>query len=232
MPLNSVDCGPAFRSWSVWTGGQRPAPARRSNECRGLNGSVPVPRTRRHFGTPALRAELSTGRKVLAFGTMCLGCFMAYADIQILIVSIQEIGGGFAASQVELSWMMTSYLIGEIIVIPLSAWLSRVMSTRWLLTASAAGFTVASLLCSMAWDVRSMIVFRALQGFFGGSMIPATQTAAITLFRDKKSAVFAVSIVAAIAGLAPTLGPVLGGWITRQLVVAMVVLHQHRTRQR
>jgi MFS transporter, DHA2 family, multidrug resistance protein len=162
---------------------------------------------------PRFAAELSTGRKVLAFGTMCLGCFIAYVDIQIMIVSIQEIGGGLAASQVELSWVMTSYLIGEIIVIPLSAWLARVMSTGGLITVSAAGLTVASILCGMAWDIRSMIVFRAIQGFFAGSMIPVAQTAAVTLFRGKRSTGLAVSVVAAIAGLAPTLGPLLGGWI-------------------
>jgi MFS transporter, DHA2 family, multidrug resistance protein len=173
-----------------------------------------VPRVSGLFSGPPLTAELSTSRKVLAFGTMCLGCFVAYADLPILITSIQEVGGGVAASQVELSWMMTSYLIAEVIMIPLAAWLSRVMSTRWLLTASAAGFTVASVLCSAAWDIRSMIVFRALQGFFGGAMIPTAQTAAVILFRDKKSAAVAISVVAAIAGLGPTLGPVMSGWIT------------------
>jgi MFS transporter, DHA2 family, multidrug resistance protein len=173
-----------------------------------------LPRIDGLFSVPPLSAELSTGRKVLAFGTMCLGCFVAYADLPITITSIQEAGGGVAASQVELSWMMTSYLIAEIITIALAAWLSRVISTRWLLTASAAGLAVASALVSAAWDIRSMIVFRALQGFFAGAMIPTAQTAAVILFRDKKSAAVAISVVAAIGGLAPTLGPVLSGWIT------------------
>jgi DHA2 family multidrug resistance protein len=176
--------------------------------------SVVVPSTRVSLSAFQPSAQLSTGRKVLAFATMCLGCFMAYLDIQIVITSIQEIGGGIAASQVQLSWFITSYLVAEIIVIPISVWLSRVMSTRWLVTASAAGFTLASLLCSAAWDVRSMIVFRALQGFFGGAMIPAAQTAAVTLFQDKKSAVAAASVFGVVAAMAPMLGPVVGGWIT------------------
>src|SRR6516165_7828322 len=113
-------------------------------------------------------AQLSTRGKALGFGLMCLGCFIAFLDIQIVSASIQQIGGGLSASQDELSWVQTSYLIAEIIVIPLSGWLSRVMSTRWLVAASAVGFTVASLLCSGAWDLRSMIVFRALQGFSDG----------------------------------------------------------------
>jgi MFS transporter, DHA2 family, multidrug resistance protein len=104
--------------------------------------------------------HLSTHRKALAFAIMCLGCFIAYLDIQLVSASIQEIGGGLSASQDVLSWIQSSYLIAEIIVIPLSACLSRVMSTRWLIAASAAGFTAASALCSIAWDMRSMIVFR------------------------------------------------------------------------
>jgi len=79
-------------------------------------------------------------------------------------------------------WIQTSYLIAEIIVIPMSGWLSRVFSTRWLFAGSAAGFTVASMLCGMAWDINSMIAFRALQGFIGGSMIPMVFTTAFYFF--------------------------------------------------
>src|SRR6516164_2866011 len=136
-------------------------------------------------------AQLSAGRKALAFGVMCLGCFIAFLDIQIVSASSQQIGGGLSASQDELSWVQTSYLIAEIIVIPLSGWLSRVLSTRWLVAASAAGFTVSSLLCSSAWDLRSMIVFRALQGFFGGSTIPTAYTASVILFAGRQKAVAA-----------------------------------------
>src|ERR1700675_1073355 len=118
------------------------------------------------IAAPQPAVGLSTSRKALAFGIMCLGCFMAYLDIQIVSSSLEEIGGGLSASQDELSWIQTSYLIAEIIVIPLSAWLSQVMSTRWLITVSAGGFTMASVLCGSAWDIHSMIVFRALQGFF------------------------------------------------------------------
>ena len=83
----------------------------------------------------------------------------------------------------------------------------------WLIAASAAGFTLASVLCGTAWDMRSMIVFRALQGFFGGAMIPTAFTAAVILFQGRQKAV-AASFVSAVAGLAPTLGPVVGGWLT------------------
>jgi DHA2 family multidrug resistance protein len=109
--------------------------------------------------------------------------------------------------------VQTSYLIAEIIVIPLSGYLARIMSTRWLFCISAAGFTLTSLLCGWAWDIESMIAFRALQGFLGGSMIPTVFTTAFAFFPGKKIVVAAASI-GALSSLAPTFGPTVGGWIT------------------
>ena len=160
-----------------------------------------------------LIAGMSTRQRALAFGIMCLGFFIALLDIQIVAASLKEIGGGLSASPDELAWVQTSYLIAEIVVIPLTGWLSRVMSTRWLFAASAAGFTLASLLCAEAWDIQSMIVFRALQGFLGGSMIPVVFTSALMFFQDKQR-VIAASVAGGLGSLAPTLGPVVGGWIT------------------
>jgi DHA2 family multidrug resistance protein len=157
--------------------------------------------------------ELSPAAKIFAFGVMCVGFFIALLDIQIVSSSLAEIGGGLSASPDELSWVQTSYLIAEIIVIPLSGWLSRVFSTRWLFCISAAGFTATSLLCGWAWDIESMIVFRALQGFLGGSMIPTVFTAAFAFFAGPK-VVVAAAIVGALSSMAPTLGPTVGGWIT------------------
>src|SRR6195952_3557158 len=96
--------------------------------------------------SPATTGELSPVAKVLAFGVMCVGFFIALLDIQIVSASLKEIGGGLSASPDELAWVQTSYLIAEIIVIPISGWLSRVMFTRWLFCASAIGFTATSLL--------------------------------------------------------------------------------------
>ena len=109
-------------------------------------------------------------------------------------------------------------------VIPLSGWLSRVLSTHWLFAASAAGFTLASLLCATATDIQSMIAFRALQGFLGGSMIPTVFTTAFFFFQGQQR-VIAAAIVGSLASLAPTLGPVVGGFITDTWVVAMALLH-------
>ncbi|MDR6287954.1 MULTISPECIES: DHA2 family efflux MFS transporter permease subunit [Inquilinus] len=157
--------------------------------------------------------ELSPGRKIFAFGVMCIGFFIALLDIQIVSASLRDIGGGLSAGSDETAWVQTSYLIAEIIVIPLSGWLSRVMSTRWLFSVSAAGFTVTSLMCGWAWDINSMIAFRALQGFLGGSMIPTVFTAAFAFFKGPK-VVVAAATIGALSSLAPTLGPTIGGWIT------------------
>src|SRR6202042_3973552 len=151
--------------------------------------------------------------KVFAFATMSVGFFIALLDIQIGSASLSDIGGGLSAGTDETAWIQTSYLIAEIVVIPLSGWLSRVMSTRWLFCASAAGFTLTSLLCGWAWDIQSMIVFRALQGFLGGSMIPTVFTAAFAFFKGPR-VVVAAACVGALSSLAPTLGPTVGGWIT------------------
>jgi len=156
---------------------------------------------------------LSTRDKVLAFATMCVGMFIALLDIQIVSASLRDIGGGLSAGADDIAWIQTSYLIAEIIVIPLSGWLASVFSTRWLFAASALGFTLASLLCALAWNIESMIAFRALQGFLGGSMIPMVFTTAFVYFQGKQR-VIAASTIGAIASLAPTLGPVIGGWIT------------------
>ena len=164
-------------------------------------------------GQPVALASLGAGQKLLAFASMCVGMFIALLDIQIVSASLRDIGGGLSAGADETVWVQTSYLIAEIVVIPLSGWLSRVFSTRWLFTCSAIGFTLASLLCGLAWDIHSMIAFRALQGFLGGSMIPMVFTTAFIFFEGKQR-VIAASTIGAIASLAPTLGPALGGWIT------------------
>jgi MFS transporter, DHA2 family, multidrug resistance protein len=154
--------------------------------------------------------------KVLPFVVMCVGMFIALLDIQIVASSLQDIGGGLSAAQDEISWVQTAYLIAEIIMIPLSGWLTRVFSTRWLFTMSAAGFTASSMLCGLAWNIQSMIVFRGLQGMLGASMIPTVFTSSLHYFQGKRR-VYSAAVVGTIASIAPILGPVIGGWITDTL---------------
>src|SRR3989441_1530885 len=153
---------------------------------------------------------------LLPFVVMCAGMFIALLDIQIVASSLQEIGGGLSAAQDEISWVQTAYLIAEIIMIPLSGWLTRVLSTRWLFTISAAGFTLSSMLCGVAWDIHSMILFRALQGLLGASMIPTVFPSSFFYFQGSRR-VYSAAVIGTIASVAPTLGPVIGGWITDTL---------------
>src|SRR5882724_6423599 len=153
---------------------------------------------------------------LLPFVVMCAGMFIALLDIQIVASSLQEIGGGLSAAQDEISWVQTAYLIAEIIMIPLSGWLTRVLSTRWLFTISAAGFTLSSMLCGVAWDIHSMILFRALQGLLGASMIPTVFTSSFHYFQGSRR-VYSAAVIGTIASIAPILGPVIGGWITDTL---------------
>src|ERR1700730_14957878 len=150
--------------------------------------------------------QLSVKVKVFAFTAMCIGFFIALLDIQIVSASLRDIGGGLSAGADATAWVQTSYLIAQIVVIPLSGWLTRVVSTRWLFCASAVGFTLTSLLCGWAWNIESMIAFRALQGFLGGSMIPTVFTAAFAFFPGKRI-VAAAATIGALSSLAPTLGP-------------------------
>ncbi|MBE9640526.1 DHA2 family efflux MFS transporter permease subunit [Salipiger mangrovisoli] len=150
------------------------------------------------------------------FFLMVCGMFMAILDIQIVAASLPDIQAGVAASLDEVTWVQTGYLVAEVVMIPLSGWLARVMSTRWLFTASSLGFTVMSLACGFAWDITSLIVFRALQGFLGGAMIPTVFAANFKLFPPQKQMIGTV-VIGLTATVAPSIGPTLGGWLTEQL---------------
>ena len=131
-----------------------------------------------------------TMRRVVAFVAMVFGMFMAILDIQIVSASLSEIQAGISASADEIPWVQTSYLIAEVIMIPLSGFLSRALSTRYLFVISAAGFTLMSILCSTATSIEEMIVWRALQGFIGGGMIPTVFAAAFSVFpKDKQNVI-------------------------------------------
>ena len=160
-------------------------------------------------------SDTVTWRQWAGFMAMVVGMFMAILDIQIVSASISDIQAGLAASPDEASWVQTSYLIAEIVMIPLSGWLSRLLSTRVLFVASALGFTVFSLACAWATSLGEMVVFRAAQGFIGGAMIPTVFATTFLLFSDAKRTQMSV-LIGLTATLAPTIGPTLGGWLTDQ----------------
>jgi DHA2 family multidrug resistance protein len=162
---------------------------------------------------PVDAAERVDPRRLLAFVAMCFGMFMAVLDIQIVSASLAEIQAGLAASQDEISWVQTSYLIAEVIAIPLSGFLSRALGTRVMFATAAAGFTISSLICGFTTSMNEMIFWRAVQGFIGGGMIPTVFASIYTIFPRSKQQMF-VPIIGLVATLAPTIGPTVGGYLT------------------
>ncbi|MBN9886305.1 DHA2 family efflux MFS transporter permease subunit [Salipiger abyssi] len=157
-----------------------------------------------------------TPRRVAAFLVMVFGMFMAILDIQIVSASLPEIQAGLGASADEISWVQTSYLIAEVVMIPLSGLLGRMMSTRYLFAASAAGFTAASFMCATSGSINEMILWRAVQGFLGGGMIPSVFAAAFTIFPASKRSIVS-PMIGLVATLAPTVGPTVGGYLSHAM---------------
>src|SRR5207237_6993540 len=117
-------------------------------------------------GSPPLARpaeEAIDKRKLIAFLGMVFGMFMAILDIQIVSASLSEIQAGLGASADEIPWVQTAYLIAEVIMIPLSGFLSRALGTRILFAISAGGFTAASLMCGFSSSVSTMVVLRAVE---------------------------------------------------------------------
>ena len=172
-----------------------------------------------------------TMRRVVAFVAMVFGMFMAILDIQIVSASLSEIQAGISASADEIPWVQTSYLIAEVIMIPLSGFLSRALSTRYLFVISAAGFTLMSIMCSTATSIEEMIVWRALQGFIGGGMIPTVFAAAFSIFpKDKQNVISPV--IGLVATLAPDHRPDRRRLSHRPLLLALAVSRQRAARDR
>jgi MFS transporter, DHA2 family, multidrug resistance protein len=154
-----------------------------------------------------------TGRQLAGFMAMVFGMFMAILDIQIVSASLAEIQAGLSASADEISWVQTSYLIAEVVMIPLSGFLAQALSTRVLFTAAALGFTAASALCATATSIDQMIIYRAIQGFIGGGMIPSVFAVAFSLFPPSKRGIVS-PLIGLVATLAPTIGPTVGGYLS------------------
>jgi DHA2 family multidrug resistance protein len=157
--------------------------------------------------------DLPSARKFLIFGIMAFGQFMALIDIQIVAASLNNVQAGLSAGPDEISWVQTGYLMAELVMIPFAAFLAQALSTRWLFALSAGLFTVSSALCGMAWDIDSMILFRVIQGFVGGAMVPTVFATGFVLFSGPQRAMIP-AILGMVSVLAPTLGPTVGGWLT------------------
>src|SRR6516162_5455637 len=149
---------------------------------------------------------------IVAIAVMA-GTFMEVLDTTVVNVSLPHIAGNLSASTDEATWVLTSYLVSNAIVLPLTGWLANYFGRRNLLLLSVGGFTLFSFLCGIAPNLPMLIIFRVFQGATGGGLQPLSQAILMEAFppekRAKAMAFWALGIV-----VAPMLGPVLGGWIT------------------
>ena len=145
--------------------------------------------------------------------TVTLATFMELLDTSIANVSLPHIAGGLTTGQDESTWVLSSYLVANAVVLPLSAWFSRLMGRKNYYMLSVALFTASSLLCGLAPSLGWLIFFRVLQGTGGGGLAPVEQAILVDTFpAEKRATAFAVYSIAIVT--APAIGPTLGGWIT------------------
>jgi DHA2 family multidrug resistance protein len=161
---------------------------------------------------PAAEERASPTTWIALVGCM-LGALMAVLNIQITNASLTDIEGGIGTGVDNGAWISTAYLIGEIIVIPLTDYLSRVFSFRLFLLVNTALFLVFSAACAFAENLTQMIVLRGFQGFCGGVMIPMAFTFALTRL-PKSQQPIGIAIFAITATFAPAIGPTIGGYLT------------------
>lgn len=173
------------------------------------NGPIPA--------TGAARAEPRADFAAwLAVAAGTLGALMATLDISIVNSALPTIQGEIGASGTEGTWVATSYLVAEIVIIPMAAWFERLLGLRTFLLLAAFFFTAFSIVCGLADNLTMMIVGRVGQGFTGGAMIPTAQTIIATrLPRAQQPVGIAMFGVTAIMG--PVIGPLIGGWLTENI---------------
>jgi MFS transporter, DHA2 family, multidrug resistance protein len=164
-------------------------------------------------GAPDQTALTVSPKTWLAVFGATLGAFMAVLNIQIVNASLADIQGAIGAGIDDGGWISTSYLIAEIVVIPLSGWLAQVFSIRIYLLTNAILFLLFSAACALAQDLPQMIVLRAIQGFTGGVLIPLAFTLIITLLPKAKQSI-GLAMFAVSATFAPAIGPTIGGYLT------------------
>ncbi|MGJ4944174.1 MDR family MFS transporter [Bradyrhizobium sp. HKCCYLS1011] len=161
---------------------------------------------------PSMPTAVSAKTWIAVIGAT-LGAFMAVLNIQIVNASLADIQGAIGAGIDDGGWISTSYLVAEIVVIPLSGWLAQVFSIRLYLLTNAILFLILSAACALAQDLPQMIVLRAIQGFTGGVLIPMAFTLIITLLPRAKQPV-GLALFALSATFAPAIGPTIGGYLT------------------
>ena len=159
------------------------------------------------------RADLSAW---LAVGAGTLGALMATLDISIVNSALPTIQGEIGASGTEGTWVATAYLVAEIIIIPLSAWLERLLGLRTFLLIAVTFFTGFSVMCGFSTTLTMMIIGRVGQGFTGGAMIPTAQSIIARRLPPSQQSI-GISLFGVVAVLGPLIGPLVGGWLAENI---------------
>ena len=145
--------------------------------------------------------------------SVMLATLMQALDTTIANVALPNMQGSLSATQDQVSWVLTSYIVAAAIATPATGWLASVLGRRRLLLIAIGGFTLASVLCGMAGSIGQMVLFRLLQGLFGAALVPVSQSTLLDVFpREKHGAAMALWGMGVMVG--PILGPPLGGWLT------------------
>ena len=149
----------------------------------------------------------------IGFVAMCAGMFMAILDVQVVATSLPTIQSALKIDPDQMSWIQTAYLIAEVVAIPLTGFFTRFLTMRWLFVGSLTLFVIASAGCAASGSFGELVSWRVLQGFSGGTLIPSVFSAVFILFPGERQAL-ATTIAGVLAVLAPTIGPIAGGWLT------------------
>ncbi|MET0868122.1 MAG: DHA2 family efflux MFS transporter permease subunit [Pseudorhodoplanes sp.] len=162
---------------------------------------------------PQTAERAMSPRTFAGFSVMCFGMFLAILDVQIVATSLPTIQNALNISPDDASWIQTAYLIAEVVAIPVTGFLTRLLGLRWLFSGAIFFFSLASLGCAFSSGFAELITWRAIQGFAGGTLIPSVFASVFLVFPARLQGV-ATTIAGALAVLAPTVGPITGGWIT------------------
>ncbi|MBV8340361.1 MAG: MFS transporter, partial [Candidatus Eremiobacteraeota bacterium] len=164
----------------------------------------------------ARRQPLITGNKWLITIPVMLAALIAVLDASIVNVAIPNMQSSFGVGVDEIDWVITGYLISNVIIIPTTGWMSSTFGLKRYFAISQIVFVIASVLCGLSWNLPSLVFFRVLQGIGGGAILPVALTIMLEAFPPQElpmaSALFGVGAV-----LGPAIGPTLGGWLTDAL---------------
>ena len=148
--------------------------------------------------------------------TVICACVMQGLDTTIVNVCLPHIQGSMSASQDQISWVLTSYIVSSAIMMPLTGWLAGHFGVKYIFLASVIGFTLASALCGAATSLTQLVLFRVLQGICSAGLVPLGQATLFTIYPRERHG-YAMAIFSTGAMMGPIIGPTLGGWLTENL---------------